>query len=104
MRSLSRLSGFAVMPLVPGLLSMAGLVVLIMATPVVAKAEALTKEQGDAILQELKGIRRLLETMQVPARGRGGRPGDQPATVTVARSRVWLAPSEKFSRVRIAGT
>ncbi len=84
MHSLSRLSGYALRPLVPALLSMVGLVILIVSTPVLAKAEALTKEQGNAILEELKGIRRLLETMQVPARGRGGRPGGQPAKVTVS--------------------
>lgn len=36
-----------------------------------ASAQALTKEQGDAILQELKAIRQLLERQQQPQRAQG---------------------------------
>lgn len=48
-----------------------------------AESEPLTKEQGDAILEELKSIRRLLETMQVRGSGRARGPAP-PTRVSVA--------------------
>jgi len=46
-------------------------------------AEPLTREQGDAILQELKSIRQLLERQQAP-RGPGPRPAQPPAPERVS--------------------
>jgi protein-disulfide isomerase len=60
------------------------LVVILALLAAPAAAQPLTKEQGDAILQELKAIRELLERQQPPARAQGiGPAGPAPAAQRV---------------------
>jgi protein-disulfide isomerase len=58
-----------------------------------AGAQPLTKEQGDAILQELKAIRQLLERQQQPPRAQGIGPAPAPA----APERVKVGIGESYT-------